>query len=221
MRLRPIQYAVVLGCALLALSVAWSRPRTHAYAARLGQPQTKGRLLGSGIQMLLTAQLSRHELRELVTDSRTLRDYPDLSEYYKEKAQRLRLEAQEYVRYMREAGDTKPLDQPGHYAGRTARFDYLVAKDKMKQAREADLLAALNAQAETGEGCFACHSLHGRGGTIGPDLSTERARNRSEAWLTGHFKDPQAYSRSSVMPSFGRLTSGQLQTLAEFLQYQR
>lgn len=171
--------------------------------------------------MLLAERLPRRDLRKLVTDSRTLRDYPDLAAYYRNKADRLKLESEEYVCYMRAEGDTKPLDQPGHYAGRNARFDYLVAKDKLKQAREAEILAALNAQAEQREGCFTCHRLHGRGGQVGPDLGIERSRNRSDAWLINHFKDPPAYSPKSVMPSFGGLTTAQLQTLADFLQCQK
>lgn len=210
---------MVLACAFLTISMAWGKTNARARSARLHQPQIG--VLGPGIQMLLSEELPRQELRKLVTDSRTLHDHPDLAAYYKNKAGRLRLEAEEYARYMRAAGDTKPLDQPDHYAGRTARFDYLVAKDKLKQAREADILAALNAQAQQGKGCFTCHSLHGRGGQIGPELGIEQSRNRSEAWLIGHFKDPQAYSPKSVMPGFGNLTSGQLETLARFLQYQK
>ena len=219
MRHRPIPYAAVLACALLTLSLAWSRTNARPRGARLAQPQSG--VLGPGIQLLLADQLPRQELRKLVTDSRTLREHPDLAAYYRNKAEGLKLEAQEYVRYMRAAGDRKPLDQPNHYFSRTARFDYLAAKDKLKQAREADILAALNAQAEQAEGCFTCHSLHGHGGKIGPDLAIERSRNRSDAWLVQHFKDPQAYSRNSAMPSFAGLTSGQLETLARFLQYQK
>lgn len=219
MRRGPIQCGIVLTCALLALSILWGATNAATGGSRLDQPQTA--ILGPGIQMLLAERLPRRELRRLVTDSRTLRDHPDLAAYYRNKADRLKLESAEYVRYMRAAGDTKPLDQPGHYAGRNARFDYLVAKDKLKQAREAEILAALNAQAAQAEGCFTCHSLHGRGGQVGPDLGLERTRNRSDAWLINHFKDPPAYSPQSVMPSFAGLTSAQLQTLAGFLQCQR
>jgi mono/diheme cytochrome c family protein len=173
------------------------------------------------MKMLVTERLPQSELRKLATDSRILREHPDLASYYQEKADRLRLEAKQYEQFMREAGDTKPVDQPNHYAGRTARFDYLVAKDKLKEAREADILAALNEQAQQAQGCFTCHSLHGRGGTIGPDLGTEGTRKRSDAWLVNHFKDPQAYSPRSVMPSFGVLTGSELQTLAGFLRCQK
>lgn len=219
MRRGPIQCAIVLTCALLALSIAGGATDARSRGARLAPPQAQ--ILGSGIQMLLAERLPRRELRKLFTDSRTLRDHPDLAAYYRNKADRLKLESAEYVRYMQAAGDAKPLDQPGHYAGRNARFDYLVAKNKLTQAREAEILAALNAQAAQAEGCFTCHSLHGRGGKVGPDLALERSRNRSDAWLINHFKDPPAYSPKSVMPSFAGLTSAQLQTLAGFLQCQR
>ena len=71
------------------------------------------------------------------------------------------------------------------------------------------------------EGCFMCHQLDGEGGTIGPDLTVEGTRGRTEEWLIGHFKDPPAYTKGSIMPSFKNLTAGQLQALVVFLQNQR
>lgn len=71
------------------------------------------------------------------------------------------------------------------------------------------------------EGCFTCHRLDGSGGKVGPDLTVEGKRGRSEAWLIGHFKNPPAYSPGSIMPAFKNLTSSQLQALAVFLENQR
>lgn len=48
-------------------------------------------------------------------------------------------------------------------------------------------------------GCTACHSIHGKGGTIGPDL-THVGGKRDADWLMRHFKDPQAVSPGSIMP---------------------
>ena len=70
------------------------------------------------------------------------------------------------------------------------------------------------------EGCFMCHRLDGEGGKVGPDLTIESTRGRSEAWLIGHFKDPPAYTRGSIMPPFKNLTDEQLKALAAFLQSQ-
>lgn len=71
------------------------------------------------------------------------------------------------------------------------------------------------------EGCFMCHQLEGEGGTIGPDLSLQGTRGRSDDWLVGHFKDPPAYTKGSIMPSFKNLTGDQLRALVAFLQSQK
>lgn len=71
------------------------------------------------------------------------------------------------------------------------------------------------------EGCFTCHRLDGEGTKVGPDLTHEGARGRSNAWLIGHFKDPPAYSPGSLMPPFKNLTDEQLQALVAFLQSQK
>jgi len=223
MRKQWIARSAVLGCALLALSIAHSRIRAQDQGAQFDHQQTKiVTLEGPAIHILVTEPLSRRELRKLVTDPRTARDHPDLAEYYRSKADRLQAEAEEDQQIARAFGDTKPLDAPDHFnIGRNARHYHVIAKQSVRQARNANLLADLYAQAAQGEGCFTCHSLHGRGGKIGPDLAIEGTRGRSDAWLIGHFKDPQAYSPTSVMPAFGGLTNRQLEALATFLQYQK
>ncbi|HET7213896.1 MAG TPA: c-type cytochrome, partial [Terriglobia bacterium] len=42
------------------------------------------------------------------------------------------------------------------------------------------------------EGCFMCHRLNGGGGKVGPDLTVEGTRGRTDEWLIGHFKNPSA-----------------------------
>lgn len=68
------------------------------------------------------------------------------------------------------------------------------------------------------EGCFMCHQLNGEGGTVGPDLTVEGTRARTDEWLVGHFKDPPAYTPGSIMPAFKNLTDEQLKALTAFLQ---
>ncbi|MGH9467081.1 MAG: c-type cytochrome [Terriglobales bacterium] len=68
------------------------------------------------------------------------------------------------------------------------------------------------------EDCYMCHKFEGEGGDVGPDLSTEGLRHRSNAWLTGHFRNPAKYSPGTVMPAFGNLTEAQLQALVALLQ---
>jgi mono/diheme cytochrome c family protein len=71
------------------------------------------------------------------------------------------------------------------------------------------------------EGCFMCHQLEGEGGKVGPDLTVEGTRGRTDEWLIGHFKDPPKYVSGSVMPPFVNLTDAQLQALTVFLQNQK
>lgn len=52
--------------------------------------------------------------------------------------------------------------------------------------------------------CQSCHSIGGRGGTVGPALDTVGSR-QSKEWLTDHFRDPQKMFPSTKMPDFGLL----------------
>jgi len=47
--------------------------------------------------------------------------------------------------------------------------------------------------------CTACHSIYGKGGKLGPDL-THVGSKRDADWLMRHFKDPQSVSPGSIMP---------------------
>jgi mono/diheme cytochrome c family protein len=71
------------------------------------------------------------------------------------------------------------------------------------------------------EGCMGCHELDGEGGKVGPGLTLEGTRGRSDEWLVGHFKDPGAYTPGSVMPSFHQLTDDQLHALTVLLQKEK
>jgi len=218
-----IERLAILGCALLALSIAGSRATAQEQRAQSDYQQTKiVTQEGPAIHILVAEPRSRRELRKLVTDPRTAREHPDLAGYYQGKSLRLHAEAEDCQQIARNFGDPKPLAAPDHFnVGRNARHYHVIARRFLRQSQDAGLLAALYTQAAQGEGCFSCHSLHGRGGTVAPDLAMEGTRGRSNAWLVGHFEDPQAYSPDSVMPALGGLTSHQLQALATFLQYQK
>ncbi len=71
------------------------------------------------------------------------------------------------------------------------------------------------------EGCFMCPQFNGEGGKVGPDLTVEGTRGRTEDWLIGHLKDPSAYTPGSIMPAFKNLTEEQLKALTAFLQSQK
>ncbi len=65
-------------------------------------------------------------------------------------------------------------------------------------------------------GCNSCHSIHAKGGTIGPDLTHVGAK-RDRDWLVRHFKDPQALSPGSIMPKT-TLPESDVQELADYMQ---
>ncbi len=113
-----------------------------------------------------------------------------------------------------------------------AHFVHQLPRLNEQKAASARRAAEAGAKAETDlvkygktlyrqEGCFMCHQLNGEGGKIGPDLTTESKRGRTDEWLVGHFKDPPAYTAGSIMPPFKNLTDVQLKALTAFLQTQK
>ncbi|MDA0746506.1 MAG: c-type cytochrome [bacterium] len=68
------------------------------------------------------------------------------------------------------------------------------------------------------KGCFGCHALNGRGGTVGPDISFVGDKTRHqfdfthfekheprevEYWLRKHFLEPNEISPGTLMPDLG------------------
>lgn len=103
-------------------------------------------------------------------------------------------------------------------------LDSAQAKSARKEEAPAKTQEQLIAYGKTlyrQEGCFICHRLDGEGSKVGPDLTVEGTRGRSAAWLVGHFKNPPAYVRGSIMPSFNNLTDEQLSALTAFLLEQK
>ncbi len=65
--------------------------------------------------------------------------------------------------------------------------------------------------------CSTCHALNGVGGTTGPDLTHVGSR-RDADWIYKHFKNPDALTPGSFMPTFGHLPEDDLKTLSEYLE---
>lgn len=67
------------------------------------------------------------------------------------------------------------------------------------------------------EHCSSCHVIDGKGGDMGPDLSTV-ATYRNKAYLIRLVEDPQKLNPEAAMPAFkGQLTDAQIEDLARYL----
>jgi mono/diheme cytochrome c family protein len=65
------------------------------------------------------------------------------------------------------------------------------------------------------KGCIGCHSIGGKGGSVGPALD-EVAKRHDAQWISAHFKNPVAVSPGSVMPQFN-FSEQEIRGLTEFL----
>lgn len=94
---------------------------------------------------------------------------------------------------------------------------------KPQPAASSQAASALNADETPGAklfksvGCIACHSIHGAGGSIGPELSGERSKGRNRDWLVRQIRDPRSGNPNSVMPAFTTLSDVQVKDLADYL----
>ena len=68
------------------------------------------------------------------------------------------------------------------------------------------------------QGCESCHTIHGHGGSIGPDLSDVGSKGHSDQWLTTQIRNPKAHDPSTVMPSFDSLSAAKVNNLVDYLQ---
>ncbi len=64
--------------------------------------------------------------------------------------------------------------------------------------------------------CSMCHKIDGVGGKMGPDLSDEGNKGRTEEWLVNFFKDPKSIKPEGMMrPVKG--TDEELKALAVYV----
>lgn len=67
------------------------------------------------------------------------------------------------------------------------------------------------------EKCRDCHTIKGRGGAVGPNLTTVGKR-RDRAFIAQQIKDPASHNPNTAMPSFkDRLSEQDINALADYL----
>ena len=65
--------------------------------------------------------------------------------------------------------------------------------------------------------CIQCHTIHGKGGAVGPNLTNVGSR-RSRDYIVQQIKNPASHNRDTAMPSFaGRLSEQDISDLADYL----
>lgn len=65
--------------------------------------------------------------------------------------------------------------------------------------------------------CLECHSLKGKGGAVGPSLTSVGGR-RNRDYIYQQIKDPKSHNPRTAMPSFGdRLSENDINALADYL----
>ncbi len=68
------------------------------------------------------------------------------------------------------------------------------------------------------EGCIACHTINGKGGKVGPNLSHIGANNLSYRWMKKQLTDPAAHFRNNIMPPFKSMPPAQINMLVNYLE---
>ena len=65
--------------------------------------------------------------------------------------------------------------------------------------------------------CIECHTINGKGGSSGPNLSYVGSK-RSREYIVQQIKNPKSHNPSSDMPHFeGRLPEKDIQAIADYL----
>ncbi len=64
--------------------------------------------------------------------------------------------------------------------------------------------------------CIECHTINGKGGAVGPNLSNVGAR-RSRDYIIQQIKDPKSHNPNTQMPSFKDLTDQDIKDLVDYL----
>ena len=66
-------------------------------------------------------------------------------------------------------------------------------------------------------GCMGCHTVNGKGGTVGPNLSDEADKGKSRQWLATQIRDPKSHDPETIMPSYSYLSNEKVNDLVDYL----
>ncbi len=66
--------------------------------------------------------------------------------------------------------------------------------------------------------CLTCHKLHGRGGSLAPELEKIAAKSNRK-WLHAWLKSPSLYDPQTIMPAF-TMTAGERLAVVEYLLWE-
>lgn len=70
------------------------------------------------------------------------------------------------------------------------------------------------------EKCMDCHTLKGKGGAVGPNLTTVGVR-RDRVFIRQQITNPSSHNPNTAMPSFKDLSEQDLNALVEYLAKQK
>jgi len=66
--------------------------------------------------------------------------------------------------------------------------------------------------------CKECHTINGKGGAVGPNLSNVGSR-RSREYIIQQIKNPESHNPNTVMPSFRDMPEQDINDLADYLSH--
>jgi mono/diheme cytochrome c family protein len=64
--------------------------------------------------------------------------------------------------------------------------------------------------------CKECHTINGKGGSAGPNLTAVGSR-RTREYIVGQIKNPKSHNPDSNMPSFSDLPEKDINDIADYL----
>ncbi len=101
-----------------------------------------------------------------------------------------------------------------------------IPTDADGNARFGEAMVERGQQLYTQQGCVGCHNINGiaPGGNVGPNLTHEGRRGRSDAWQLQHLKHPLSVyvegepQGSWQMPGYSQLPEDDIKAIVAFLQ---